>query len=146
MTVTFCGHREIHNQEEIKEKLLIILTQLINEGADCFLLGGYGAFDLIAANALHSLSADYPHIRSTLVIPYLNREPDLIELYDDTVYPPLEKVPPKLAIIKRNEWMVGKADVIVSCITHTWGGAAKTLEYARRKNKRVISLCEQTPS
>ena len=39
---------------------------------------------------------------------------------------------------ERNEWMVDSADVVVAYVTHEWGGAAKTLEYARRCGKRVM--------
>ena len=62
------------------------------------------------------------------------------ELYDDTTYPPLEDVPMKFAISKRNEWMVDQADAVVAYVTHGWGGAAATLQYAERKNKRIIRV------
>ena len=81
----------------------------------------------------------YRTIRSTLVIPYLNREYNT-ELYDNTTYPPLEDVPMKFAISRRNEWMVDQADVVVAYVTHGWGGAAATLQYAERKNKRIIRV------
>ncbi len=71
-----------------------------------------------------------------LVLPYLNREFDSTS-YDSTTYPPLEKVPPRYAIVKRNQWMVNESDVVISGVIHSWGGAAKTLELAR-KNKKVI--------
>ena len=60
--------------------------------------------------------------------------------YDGTVYPPLESVPRRFAISRRNEWMVQESDTVVAYVTHGWGGAAKTLDYARRKNRRII-LC-----
>lgn len=63
-----------------------ILRILVAEGADCFLLGGYGGFDSLAAHAVHDLKRQCPEIHSTLVIPYLNREYST-ELYDDTTYP-----------------------------------------------------------
>ena len=118
---------------------MIILPQLIEDGTEQFLMGGYGAFDHLAATAVHLLKADYPQIRSTMVLPYLNREYKT-ELYDDTVYPPLEKVPPRLAIVRRNRWMVDQADVIISYVTHSWGGAADMLRYAVKSNKRVIYI------
>lgn len=36
--------------------------------------------------------------------------------------------------------MVQESDTVVAYVTHGWGGAAKTLDYARRKNRRII-LC-----
>ncbi len=79
----------------------------------------------------------YPHITRTLVTPYLNREYDLT-FCDDSLYPPIESTPLRYAILKRNEWMVDNADLVVACVRYSWGGAAKTLEYAKRRKKPVI--------
>lgn len=139
MVVTFCGHKEITGSDELHDRLLSVLRDLISEGADSFLLGGYGAFDGLAASAVCELQAEFPHIHSTLVLPYIDRCFNT-ELYNDSVYPPLENVPRRFAISRRNEWMVDQADVIVAFVTHGWGGAAATLRYAERKKKRVISI------
>ena len=60
--------------------------------------------------------------------------------YDSSIYPPLEGVPYKLAIIKRNEWMIDKADLIVAYVNTEYGGARRALTYARRRNKSIINL------
>ena len=52
---------------------------------------------------------------------------------------PLEKVPRRYAIVKRNEWMVDHSDTVVSYVTHGWGGAAKTLAYAKRRHKTILN-------
>lgn len=64
--------------------------------------------------------------------------------YDSTTYPPLEKVPPRYAIVRRNEWMVRESDVVISGVTHGWGGAAKTLDYARHRQKVIFQFPNQT--
>ena len=71
------------------------------------------------------------------MLAYLNRNVD-VDRYDGTTYPPLEKVPPRYAIMKRNEWMVCESDVVISGVTHSWGGAAKTLEFAQKKGKVIF--------
>ena len=141
MTVTFCGHRNISDYGCIKKKLQIVIEQLIYEGADKFYFGGYGSFDLLSANIVHSLKDVYPSIRSTLILPYLNRE-YYADLYDETVYPPIEGVPLRFAVLKRNEWMIEKSDIVVSYVIYDWGGAAASLKYAKRKKKRIISVVE----
>ena len=107
-------------------------------GADQFYLGGYGSFDRAAASAVRGAKKAYPHIRSTLVMPYPDRKVDT-SLYDDTVYPPLETVPRRYAIVMRNRWMIDAADVVIADVEHDWGGAAEALEYAERKKKTVIN-------
>ena len=140
MTVTFCGHSNLYDSDgTIGAKLVEVLEQLVAEGADQFYLGGYGSFDALAAKTVKDLQKAHPQIHSTLVLPYLNRQYNE-KLYDDTTYPPLEEVPRRYAISRRNEWMVDQADVVVSYVDHGWGGAAKTLEYAQRKKKRIISV------
>lgn len=139
MIVTFCGHKGIADTSTVRAAVGEVLRGLVAEGADYFLIGGYGGFDSLAAHTVHELKRQYPEIHSTLVIPYLNCEYNT-ELYDDTTYPPLEDVPMKFAISRRNEWMVDQADVVVAYVTHGWGGAAATLQYAERKNKRIIRV------
>lgn len=86
MIITFCGHKDIPDASKVRTILDEILRGLVGEGADCFLLGGYGGFDSLVAHAVQNLKQQYPEIRSTLVIPYLNREYNT-ELYDNTTYP-----------------------------------------------------------
>ena len=137
MTITFCGHSKINRTEDFSKWLDTILPSFIEGGAATFYLGGYGVFDGLAAAALRRQKETYPHIELILVLPYLNREIDASR-YDSTTYPPLEKVPPRYAIVKRNEWMVCESDVVISGVTHSWGGAARTLEFAQRKKKVIF--------
>ncbi len=73
----------------------------------------------------------------------------LVELHDidkvfvwASIYPPIENTPPRFAILKRNEWMMTNADVIIAYVTHNYGGAYKSLEVAKRKKKKIINICE----
>lgn len=140
-SVTFCGHAEVANPDAVRSWLTATVERLIRQDMRTFYLGGYGAFDRMAASVVWELKRSYPQIVSVLVLPYLDREMDT-RGYDTTVYPPLETVPRKFAISKRNEWMVDAANVIVAYVTHDWGGATKTLEYARRKKKLIINYLE----
>lgn len=130
-------HSEIYQQERIATWLDAILPSLIEGGAATFYLGGYGAFDNLAAAAVRRQKKVYPHIEMILVLAYLDRKIDASR-YDSTTYPPLERVPRRYAIVRRNEWMVRESDVVISGVIHDWGGAAKTLEFARKKRKVVL--------
>ena len=138
MRVTFCGHKDVDNRNLVKRWVMSVCRELIMQGADEFLLGGYGGFDLLCASVLCELKETHPQIRLVLVLPYLQNS-ICVEGYDETVYPPLESVPKRFAISKRNEWMVQQSDILVAYVIHSWGGASKTLEYAQRKKKRIIS-------
>lgn len=140
MTVTFCGHSKLNRSDSFSKWLDVILPSLIEGGAATFYLGGYGDFDGLAAAAVRKQKESYPHIE--LVLAYLDREIDASR-YDSTTYPPLEKVPRRYAILRRNEWMVCESDVVISGVLHSWGGAARTLEFAQRKNKVVLQYPAQ---
>lgn len=137
MIVTFCGHSDEVYSKEIREKIKYEIEILINQGADTFLLGGYGEFDMLCAGIVKELKNKYQTIKSVLVIPYLNVKYDT-DYYDYTEYPDLEKVPKRFAILKRNEYMVNKSDIIIAYIKHEYGGAYKTFTFAKRKNKKII--------
>lgn len=137
MNVTFCGHSEITNSDKIKDWLSLVIKNLIEQGAKKFYIGGYGDFDNLVLNILLQQKNFYPDIELILVLAYLNTSKDTSK-YDSTVYPPLESTPPKFAILKRNQWMVEISDIIVSYVVHDWGGASKTLKYAKRKKKKII--------
>ena len=92
MTVTFCGHAEISQRENVEKWLFDVTKALIEQGATTFYLGGYGAFDSLAASVLKEQKKQYPQIERVLVLAYLNTEKTKSG-YDSTVYPPLETVP-----------------------------------------------------
>ena len=145
MTVTFCGHAQISQSEKIEKWLYDVTQKLIEQGATTFYLGGYGAFDSLAASVLREQKKQYPQIELVLVLAYLNTGRNTSG-YDSTVYPPLETVPRRFAISHRNRWMVESADVVVAYVLHDWGGAATTLRCAKQKKKQIISYRDETGS
>jgi len=54
----------------------------------------------------------------------------------------IESVPRKFAILKRNEWMVDSAELVIAYVKYSWGGAAKTLEHARKRKKQINNLAK----
>ena len=143
MIVTFCGHGTVYPLDPVRLWLCETVEALIERGAEKFYLGGYGSFDEMAASVVWEQKAKHPQITSVLVLPYLDKKVFATN-FDYTTYPPLENVPKRYAISKRNEWMVLNSDVVVAYVTHNWGGAATTLKFAKRKKKEIISYEEAT--
>ena len=144
MIITFCGHNDVPDNNKVREWLCHVLDQFVHEENVICYLGGYGEFDRLAASVVRQKQKVNPSVQAVLIIPYLNRKYDESG-YDYTLFPPLEFVPPRYAIPKRNEWMAAQADAVIAYVTHGWGGAAKTLEQARAKRKKVIvypEICE----
>lgn len=146
MIVTFCGHRDFVETAEAENQLTMFLEKYARENVRlvCY-NGGYGNFDYFAAKCVQRMQEQYSNIRNCLVLPYidqpfLDRIAVFTNRFDETIYPPLENVPRRYAIIRRNEWMVDSADIVIAYVTYSWGGAARTLEYAKRKNKNIIQI------
>ena len=147
MIITFCGHSNYSFDDTVKEKLRGLLLQNIRKNPTCkFYLGGYGNFDSLCLSILKELKADFPDIELLFITPYLNDNYSKLETaklyYDGIIYPPLENVPRRFCISKRNEWMVNEADFVIAFVKYSWGGAAKTLEYAKRKKVEFFNLAE----
>ena len=145
MIITFCGHSKAIFSGEEKLLLKQLLIKEIRKDPTCkFYLGGYGDFDSLCLWTLRELKAACPDIELLFITPYLDNNYSKLQLakyyYDDVIFPPIESVPRKFAISKRNEWMVDSANLVIAYVKYSWGGAAKTLEYAKRRKKEIINL------
>ncbi|MBQ7408079.1 MAG: hypothetical protein IJW13_02250 [Clostridia bacterium] len=141
MIITFCGHSQVIFTDEEKSVLRNILVDEINKNPiSKFYLGGYGDFDGLCLRTLRELKHDFPSIEILFITPYLDKNYSKLGLakyyYDDVIFPPIESVPRKFAILKRNEWMVEQADLVIAYVKYSWGGAAKALDlqYLRQHN------------
>lgn len=147
-TCTFFGHREC--PQGLRPGLYRVVEGLIREeGVDTFYVGSQGQFDAMALGVLRQLAMVYPHIRYGVVLAYLPGPGEVTE--PEAMVPEgLETVPPRYAISRRNDWMLARAEYVVTYITHSWGGAARFGEKARRLGKRCIPLysppgCQSPP-
>lgn len=146
----FAGHRNLYNKDDLSEKLSSKIEDLImNEKVNEFWVGNYGAFDHLSSYTVKKLKEKYPHIELNLIIPYLTSEitknKDLyLKEFDNILIADIpEKTPKKFHIIKCNEYMIQKSDYLIAYIEFSYGGAYKTLEYAKKQKKiRIFNLTE----
>lgn len=148
MIVTFIGHSTLPENYDLRNRLRDSISELVSSNEKVsFYCGGYGDFDALCAKVCRELKSDFPLSEIVYVTPYLNDKKIRWSVesgkYDTVVYPPIETVPYKYAIIKRNQWMVDRADLIFSYVTVSWGGAAGTLTYAKKQNKKIIDLAQR---
>lgn len=146
MVVTFCGHSRFEGCEEIEQKVLSFLEEKIGNNAAEAYLGGYGQFDAFAYACCKKYQKAHKKFSLVFVTPYLteayqkNYLCDYEKKYDSIVYPPLEEKPLKLAIIYRNRYMVDEANYVIAYVTHKFGGAYATYQYAKRKKKEIYNV------
>lgn len=153
MIISFIGHGNITPTTQLKAKIQrIILEHTAKDEKVLFYLGGYGNFDHLCAGAVKELKDSRPRFESVFITPYIgesyrNRLNDVSEsgLYDRILYPPIEDVPYRFAICKRNQYMIDQSDLIIAYVLYTWGGAHSSYMYAKRRAKRIINLAETDP-
>lgn len=144
----FAGHGEIYNTrlEELvnREAIRLIEEQSVKE----FWVGNYGEFDKMASSVVRKLKNRYAYIKLVLVIPYLTKDiseyaSEYKSKYDEIIVADVPvNTPKRFHIIKGNEFMVRECEFLIAYVSHSWGGAAKTLEYAKRKKKTVVNIAE----
>ena len=141
MTVTFFGHKD--TPKEIEPTLRSTLIDLIeNKNINVFYVGNNGSFDIMVQRQLEDLYHTYP-ITYSVVLAYLPTEKNKYDNLTNTIYPEgLENIPKRFAISYRNKWMIQQSDVVVTYVTHSFGGAAQFKEMAEKQGKTLIELIE----
>lgn len=146
MICTFFGHR--YFDETYIPKLKETIEYLIsNENVDIFYVGNNGQFDAAVEGLLKEFVEKYPNIKYYIVLAYLPREAEKEGFYKDfshsIMYDGFERVPPRVSIIHRNNWMLSRADFVICYITRTaLSGAAVFAEKAKKQNKFYINIAE----
>ena len=141
----FIGHRDA--SEEIYPALYAAVEQNISEyGVTEFIVGHYGGFDRLAASAVKEAKRFYSGVELMLLLPYhpVKQPIPTPNGFDGTFYPPgMESVPPKVAIVRANRYVVDSVDYLIAYVWHPASNAWKLVEYAKRRTKKdtlVITL------
>lgn len=146
-TVSFFGHRQVHNPIQVAEALKEKIREIIitNDYVD-FLVGRNGAFDLMAASMVRRVrkELDYGNCSLVLALPHMTKEyrdnkGSFEKYYDDIeICAEAERAHFKGAYQIRNRMMIDRSDLVICYIEHKSGGAFQTVEYA---GKRKVEIC-----
>ena len=143
---TFFGHRDV--SDNIKPQLTNVVRRLIEQdGVTKFYIGNHGNFDRLAKRVVQQLAEEYPYIRFSVVLSRLPQgEWCRPQDGQNTVFPEeVAKAMPRYAILARNRWMLDRADVVVTYVTHSFGGSGRFKRLAEQKDKRVVNLPDLLP-
>ena len=149
MIIAFCGHAQFCGSYKYEQRILDFLEEHVGERAADMYLGGYGGFDAFAYDCCKKYKETHPNISLVFVTPYItfdyqqNHLKDQAMRYDSIIYPEIEDKPKRYALTYRNRWMVDKADLVITGILHSYGGAYDTYSYAVRRKKRTLSVTEK---
>ena len=143
--IAFIGHRYIEGQYHLQDRIEDIIREKLHtkEYVELY-VGRNGDFDISVASATKRAQEALGHHNSSLVLlqPYpMKDDPYYEKFYDEIWYPVDGKIFPKAAIIKRNQWMIDNADLLVAYVEEgRKGGAYTTLQYAYKRGVEIINL------
>ena len=146
MVIAFFGHAHYFQRDDDERKILYLLKDRVEDEPSELYFGGYGQFDSFAARCGRKYKQEHPNTRLIFITPYITVEYQKNQLeyarymYDDIIYPALERVPLRFAIPHRNRWMAESADLVICYVNCTWGGAYKACLHAKKKGKEIINL------
>ena len=139
----FIGHRDA------PEALFPLLKSTVEShiaeyGVTEFIVGHYGNFDRLAAQAVISIKNKYPEKSLLLLLPYhpAERPISLPEGFDNTYYPPgMEAIPRRFAIIEANKHIIDHTDYLIAYAHYSASNSKKLLDYAiRRCHKSSLTV------
>ena len=137
---TFFGHKDCP-ETVIPIMMALLEDMIIEEGVSVIYVGNQGRVDAYVRCVLSELMDVHSYIYYAVVLPYVPGHTQEYVNYEDTMVPEgVEAVHPKYAITWRNNWMLKRADYVVTHITHQFGGAAQFAEKAHRQGKTVINI------
>ena len=140
--IAFIGHREIYGHYLLEDQIEQIARDKLYEKEYVeFYVGRNGDFDISVAAAIKRAQNAVGHHNSCLILlqPYPMKDDEYYEkFYDEVQYPVDSKTHPKAAIMKRNQWMIDNADLLVAYVEEDRsGGAMTTLKYAKSKGVKA---------
>ena len=138
------GHRVVW--ADIRSSLDDEVGRAIAEGCHVFYTGAQGDFDRLFTEAVQKVKNKHKDISLICVCPYytkqIQKNREYYENHFDEVLIPmaLDDVHYKVAIPKRNEWMVNHSDLVLGYTVRESSGAYVAIEYAKRQGKLVREI------
>ncbi|MBR1432760.1 SLOG family protein [Ruminococcus sp.] len=151
-TCCFTGHRIIKITPELVQMLKDTIIKLIERGVTDFYNGGAIGFDMLAAETVIALKAEYSDIKLHMLLPCppeeqvkgwnkakIARYNKILQTANSITV--LAEHYTKECMKLRNERLVELADCCVCYCTNPRSGTGQTLRMAREKGIDVINLC-----
>lgn len=144
----FTGHRHIDDSTAATAALRKIIRELGEQGCKTFRAGGAIGFDMLAALCVLELREELG-LRLELYLPCRNQADrwsahekryyyHVLESADSIEY--VSEAYTYSCMHARNRRLVDGSDVCVAYLKHSEGGTAYTVNYAHKKNVKVINI------
>ena len=151
-TCCFTGHRIIKITPELVQRLKDALIKLIEQGVTDFYNGGAIGFDMLCAETVIELKAEYPDIKLHLLLPcppedqvkgwnkaQIARYNEILQAADCVTV--LSGHYTNDCMKQRNERLVELVDCCICYCNNPRSGTGQTVRMAQEKGIDVINLC-----
>lgn len=146
-TCAVTGHR-ILEEDFNREKLVLSLKQVINEGYNCFLVGMALGFDTECFSVLENLRKT-EKIKIIACVPCLDQDKKfnkeqkreykkMLASADEITV--LSKTYTVRCMLMRNKFMVDRCSVLIAYLRRKTGGTYYTVNYAEKTGKKIIRI------
>lgn len=146
--VAFIGQNKIRAQLPLMKRIEDVLREKLHDKELVeFYAGRDSDFDFVAALAAKGVQKESANLNSRIVLlqPYPKKnDSDYDRLYDEFQYLANDKSQSKPTVTERNQWMVDRANLLVTYVKpNRKSGALTTLQYAEKKSVEIINLAAQ---
>ncbi len=151
-TCCFTGHRIIKITPELVQRLKDTIIELIEQGVNDFYDGGAIGFDMLCAETVIALKAEYSDIKLNLLLPcppeeqvkgwnkaQVKRYNNILQAADSVAV--LSGHYTNDCMKLRNKRLVELADCCICYCTNPRSGTGQTVRMAREEGIDVINLC-----
>lgn len=147
-TCFFIGHRDA--PESLYPALSAqVERHIVEYGVKEFVVGSYGRFDGMSAQAVKDAKKRHPSVTLFLPLPYypFERAMAVPDGFDGTFYPPgMEFAPKRAAIVRANRYMVEHSRYLIAGAWQAASNARKLAQYAlRRERQGLLRVSLLTP-
>ncbi len=163
-TCSFFGHRNTKETPDLRNELIKIVMQLIDENSvQTFLFGSKSSFDDLCLNVVTEIKKERPKIKLVYfrsAYPHINQsyKDYLLKSYDQTLMPSSAENAGKASYTKRNQAMIDKSDFCVFYYNKNYkpplrkqsrlaivsyqpkSGTMLAYQYATKKRKTIFNL------
>lgn len=133
------GHGDV-SADTVPQLKAAITEAYLHHGIRCFYVGNRGSFDRLATKALKELKKQFPDTQLILLLAYHPAERKVIlpEDFDNSYFPPLDRIPKPYRIVQANRYIVNNVDEVICYVNHI-GNSRNLLEYCQKLPHLLIT-------
>lgn len=143
-TIALIAPRNTHIPRAWVPRLANDLLKLALQEPTQFFVGAEGRFNRAMHRILEELAKQNGRVQFTVVLSSVSISATNLKLlppHADMLIPAgIENVPPDLRVSKRDEWIIRRSGLIVTCVKRNLGSSDFDMEYTNSSGRFVMNL------